>query len=1157
MAFEPSHSLLYIGTSTGELRVYGQPGVEFCSQTKNQAAISSIFTFRGNHQLITVDTSNTVIMWELVGEGSSPSLEQKESFFLDPDGGKVITAGCLAQLSGHFYIGTEGGNVFVLDLRKFQLESDIIYWNTATAIIQPTAKNHLGHVKCLSLCPTDRNQLLIGYEKGVISLWDLDKEVAFRNFPNTVQECQQVEPLESVSWQYEGQKFVSAHSDSSIYYWSMANTSANEGPTQYYAGGPGENSCSKISKISWLNTDANPLLIFTGGLPADDEDEHHTVTVIQGADHIALDFTSPVVDYVTVIDESTQRGKALMVLCEQELLGFDLQAPKCPQIHKPYLFSLHSSPVTCLRLFEGCSSEFFQSLHEVRLTSPPPREHVSDMPWPALGGYVRQAEPTSFDLFVTGHENGSVKFWDVTPGAMRLIYELPTANLFVGQEPEQVMDDFSDFKWPPYKKVSEYDTFEDDSRLAVRFIELCPFSRTLCVGGGGGQVLTFSLNLLAADIRLECAKAEIFMGQESSQRVTGLRNTSPLVSKPDLIPLPAGFQASFNLQLMPATNVTAMAFEPSWGLVAASNNKGFVVANFLMKHIVVIHPTVTSDGIQSRSIGRMQSFRRSMRRSFRGRSRTTSSASLPAPGTDGNNDRRKIAQSLNREAGMKEKGGQGGRRERGGGRQRIHSEPTQSRFEQSPPPSAPDQVPPEMMGVVTHLTFADTFVSGRGPAACVFASTMGSVVIRYSITLPHPDSRLVDINRATPIGKDYTLLHAAPVVAVFILDRSGVPVPCPYEVENKVVPAPDMHSPHFALICTQEQLKLVALPSMRQKKKEKLSELMQERILKAWLVRIKVAAAPVGAPRDWNPAVAILTSGGNLMAYSLPDLRTCFNYNELVAPTDHRAIKSTAMSVNGEVFYLRSFSELERSLISSYGFSYHTTMLPNIFPFEGSTGPVQSFSPPPPQQPPSAPVTVEVTMEGGKEGEGEDDRSRRSQTPSPEDPLPKQRSPEKKKKKRGSKSKRRSKESKESKEPSVPPVDRSSEPRVNHEAGEGVVNGIVSGPEKEGADMTDDDKAIIASATAFKELQKQRHGSSSGDSSSSESSSSSSDEDDDIPMPSLAAVPGANPVAFENPYAMDLMGGKELDNIIATSLKQLESARDFYEKMQAKVKKTE
>ena len=62
-------------------------------------------------------------------------------------------------------------------------------------------------------------------------------------------------------------------------------------------------------------------------------------------------------------------------------------------------------------------------------------------------------------------------------------------------------------------------------------------------------------------------------------------------------------------------------------------------------------------------------------------------------------------------------------------------------------------------------------------------------------------------------GKDYALLHAAPVVAVFILDHSGVPVPSQYEVQAKAVPAPDMHSPHFALICTQEQIKVLVSPS--------------------------------------------------------------------------------------------------------------------------------------------------------------------------------------------------------------------------------------------------------------------------------------------------------------------------------------------------------
>ena len=52
--------------------------------------------------------------------------------------------------------------------------------------------------------------------------------------------------------------------------------------------------------MKWLNSDANPLIIFSGGLAMDQTDEHNTVTIIQGADHIALDFTSPVVDFTTV-----------------------------------------------------------------------------------------------------------------------------------------------------------------------------------------------------------------------------------------------------------------------------------------------------------------------------------------------------------------------------------------------------------------------------------------------------------------------------------------------------------------------------------------------------------------------------------------------------------------------------------------------------------------------------------------------------------------------------------------------------------------------------------------------------------------------------------------------------------------------------------------
>ena len=48
--------------------------------------------------------------------------------------GKTITACCLSQLTGHFYIGTSSGNVFTLDLRSFKLVDELIFWDQATAL---------------------------------------------------------------------------------------------------------------------------------------------------------------------------------------------------------------------------------------------------------------------------------------------------------------------------------------------------------------------------------------------------------------------------------------------------------------------------------------------------------------------------------------------------------------------------------------------------------------------------------------------------------------------------------------------------------------------------------------------------------------------------------------------------------------------------------------------------------------------------------------------------------------------------------------------------------------------------------------------------------------------------------------------------------------
>ena len=111
-------------------------------------------------------------------------------------------------------------------------------------------------------------------------------------------------------------------------------------------------------------------------------------------------------------------------------------------------------------------------------------------------------------------------------------------------------------------------------------------------------------------------------------------------------------------------------------------------------------------------------------------------------------DRHKIVNALNVEGSHVQK------KQQKGVRIRASSEPA-STLEASVASdgSAGKQVPPELAGYVTHLVFAETYVSSGAPSASVFASTMGSVVVRYHITLPPPQKRLHAINRALVVGE--------------------------------------------------------------------------------------------------------------------------------------------------------------------------------------------------------------------------------------------------------------------------------------------------------------------------------------------------------------------------------------------------------------------
>ena len=102
----------------------------------------------------------------------------------------------------------------------------------------------------------------------------------------------------------------------------------------------------------------------------------------------------------------------------------------------------------------------------------------------------------------SSHEDGSVRFWDVSSLDMRPLYTIHTSKFFSGDhEPAEGIDG-EDEGWPHLRKVGLYDPFCDDQRLGVQKIYFDAGEKILAVGGHGGQVIILDVNSEERNIEL-------------------------------------------------------------------------------------------------------------------------------------------------------------------------------------------------------------------------------------------------------------------------------------------------------------------------------------------------------------------------------------------------------------------------------------------------------------------------------------------------------------------------------------------------------------------------------------------------------------------------------------------------------------------------------
>ncbi|KAG7460006.1 hypothetical protein MATL_G00216580 [Megalops atlanticus] len=892
LAYDPELRLMAIGTKSGAVKVYGAPGVEFTGVHKDATAVTQLHFLYGEGRLVALLDDNTLHLWEISQRQSCSYLQEIHSVMLpvrpgfESSSSARVTVLLLMTSCEVLCVGTEGGGVHFLELPGLRLLDTRSLFHEE--IMQSAPEDYrcgksLGPVESLQEHPQCPEKILIGYSRGLVVLWDLGTRQVDSLFLGKQQ-------LESLGWERSGKTFVSSHSDGSYAVWTVDSSSPRTQQPVNSVTPYGPFPCKAINKILWRTTESGaPFVLFSGGLPRASYGDRHCVTVMQDATHITLDFTSRIMDFFTIHSTDTDREfddpTALVVLLEEELVAIDLQTTGWPTIPSPYLAPLHSSAITCSYHISNVPNKLWESVIRAGQHQCPPQTQVK---WPVDGGNNIAPDPKQQELLLTGHEDGTVRFWDASRASLRSLYKLSTAHVFLTDgDHSDSLTQAGEEEWPPFRKVGCFDPYSDDPRLGIQKISLCKYSGKLVVAGTAGQVLVLCLSEEASDHMIDMATVDLLQDREGFT----WKGHDRLPPKMGPISFAPGFQPVVLVQCMPPAAITAVALHAEWNLIAFGTSHGFGLFDYHRRNPVLarctLHPNdcLAMEGPLSRVKSLKKSLRQSFRRIRKSRVSGKKRAAVSSPVSKVQQANAQLAEQV--------------------GPSDVEVAPVQRRIE---PRSADDS----LSGVVRCLCFADTYLrDGAHHGPTVWAGTNSGSVYAYALEVPSQE-KFSEQSAEAVLGKEIQLMHRAPVVSIAVLDGRGNPLPEPYEASRDLAKAPDMQGSHSVLIASEEQFKVFTLPKVSAKTKFKLTAHEGCRVRKVALASFSSASA-----EDYSEnGLVCLTNLGDVHVFSVPALRPQVRY-DCVRKEDITGIASCVLTRTGQGFYLISPSEFQRFSLST------------------------------------------------------------------------------------------------------------------------------------------------------------------------------------------------------------------------------------------------
>uniref|UniRef100_A0A3P8UQ40 Syntaxin-binding protein 5-like n=1 Tax=Cynoglossus semilaevis TaxID=244447 RepID=A0A3P8UQ40_CYNSE len=898
MAFDPVQKILAIGSQSGALRLFGRPGVEcYCQHESGAAVIQLQFLI------------NEVKLWVVCGLCVScrfPSLHWSHSnsnTCPPPLSFCRITYCHLPFQSKWLYIGTERGNIHIVNVESFMLSGYVIMWNKA---IELSSKAHPGPVVHISDNPIDEGKLIIGFESGIVVLWDLKSKKA--DYRYTYDEA-----IHSVAWHHEGKQFICSHSDGTLTIWNIRGQGKPIQTITPHGKQPKDGKkpepCKPILKVEYKTTrNGDPFIILSGGLSYDTVGRRPCLTVMHGKSTAVLEMDYPIVDFLTLCEtpypNDFQEPYAVVVLLEKDLVVIDLAQNGYPIFENPYPLTIHESPVTCCEYFADCPVDLIPALYSVG--SRQKRQGYSKKEWPISGGNWGQGTQNHTD------------FISIIIIMLQVLYKLKTAKVFDRNRSKE--------------DKGSADASDEDP-FAIQIMAWCPESRMLCVAGVSANVIIYRfsklevttevLQLLEVRLQYELNDTESPDGGGGGEQTSALTTpgASPQTSGPPSHPstssnnsdggnIPClkvrstplkqspGYQVDLVVQLVwvsgePPQQITSLALNSSYGLVVFGNSNGLAVVDYVQKTVVLNLGTVELYGSNDPYQRQPRSPRKTRQPSGAKMSRKLSLPTELKPDLD-------------------------------------HRDNSFSRSRSSSVTS----IDKEAREAVSSFHFCETFAR-KGDCAlthCLHVGTSLGTVLALAITLPPAgEQRQLQPVIMTPTGMLVRLKGS--ILRMAVLDSTGSQLPPAHEpwfepnvtadgeerekvrkrrpVSVSPSTSQDLSESQYAVVCSEKQAKVIALPSQVCIYKHSITET-------SFILRADVVQMSQGV------CLACFCANGHIMTLSLPGLRPLMDVNYLPL-TDMRIARTFCFTNLGQAMYLCSPTEIQRI---TYSQDTLTNMLP-------------------------------------------------------------------------------------------------------------------------------------------------------------------------------------------------------------------------------------